>query len=192
MLVASELRNFFLQCVDRCAEPPFPAWFGVRLSYTLSKALDNAGNAFFFTPQDNFNLNDDRGLSDNDQRHRMALSGTFEVPAGQSESMIKRGLRGFQLSYIFSYGSRLPFNVITGADRNFDTNANDRPIGVARNSGEGFDFASLDLRLSRRFRLSERVQVETLFEAFNALNRANLQLRITFGVGATPLQVWSA
>jgi len=166
----------------------YQRWFGVRLSYTFSKAIDNAGNAFFFTPQDNFNLNDDRGLSDNDQRHRVALSGTFEVPAGQTESAIRRSLRGFQLSYIFSYNSRLPFNVVRGDDLNFDTNANDRPIGVARNSGKGFDFASLDLRLSRRFRLSERLQLETLFEAFNVLNRANLQLpNNVFGVGSTPL-----
>jgi len=59
---------------------------------------------------------------------------------------------------------------------------------VARNSGKGFEFASLDLRLSRRFRLSERVQVETLVEAFNVLNRANLQLpNNVFGTGNAPL-----
>jgi hypothetical protein len=97
-------------------------------------------------------------------------------------------VRGFQLSYIFSYGSSLPFNIVTGADRNFDTNVNDRPVGVSRNSGRGFDFASLDLRLSRRFRLSEKMQLETLVEGFNVLNRANLQLpNNTFGTGATPL-----
>jgi hypothetical protein len=166
----------------------FQRWFGVRLSYTLSKAIDNAGNAFFFTPQDNFNLNDDRGLSDNDQRHRLAVSGTFEIPPDRSESLLRRSLTGFQLSYIFSYSSRLPFNVVTGADRNFDTNPNDRPLGIARNSAAGFDFASLDLRLSRRFRVNERMQVETLVEAFNVLNRANLQLpNNVFGAGVMPL-----
>jgi hypothetical protein len=164
----------------------FQRWFGVRLSYTLSQAIDNAGNAFFFTPQNNFNLNDDRGPSDNDQRHRVALSGTFETPSGQAESKLRR-LRGFQLSYIFSYSSRLPFNVIRGDDLNFDTNLNDRPIGVARNSGKGFDFASLDLRLGRRFHLGERLQLETLVEAFNVLNRANLQLPINvFGTLIAP------
>ena len=166
----------------------FQSWFGARFSYTFSKSIDNAGNAFFFSPQDNFNLNDDRGLSDNDQRHGLAVSGTFEVPAGQSESTIRRALRGFQLSYIFSYSSSLPFNVVTGNDSNFDTNPNDRPVGVARNSGKGFDFASLDLRLTRRFRLSERWRLETLIEGFNVLNRANLQLpNNVFGTGATPL-----
>ena len=65
-------------------------------------------------------------------------------------------LIGFRLSYIFAYGSRLPFNVLTGADRNGDTNFNDRPAGLGRNTGRGFDYASLDLRLSRRLALSER------------------------------------
>lgn len=165
----------------------FEGWFGVRLAYTLSKGLDNAGNAFFFTPQDNFNLRDELGPSDNHQRHRLALSGTFEVPKGQSEST-RRMFTGFQLSYIFSYGSALPFNIVTGTDRNFDTNTNDRPIGVTRNSGKGFDFASLDIRLSRRFQLREKLSLETLIEGFNIFNRANLQLpNNVFGPGLTPV-----
>jgi hypothetical protein len=159
----------------------------MRLSYTLAKALDDAGNAFFFTPQDNFNLRDDHGLSDSDQRHRLTLSGMFETPR-RVKGFAGRVVSGFQLSYIFSYGSRLPFNIVTGADRNFDTNVNDRPVGVSRNSGKGFDFASLDVRLSRRFRLTEKLQLETLVEGFNVLNRANLQLpNNTFGTGATAL-----
>jgi hypothetical protein len=43
-------------------------WASVRVSYTLSKSIDDAGNFFFSTPQDNFNLRGERGLSDNDQR----------------------------------------------------------------------------------------------------------------------------
>ena len=91
--------------------------------------LDNAGNAFFFTPQDNFNLRDDRGRSDNDQRHRLTLSGTLAVPETKSNSSWRRVVEGFQFSYIFNYGSALPLNIQTGADRNFDTSVNDRPVG---------------------------------------------------------------
>ncbi|MBO0859331.1 MAG: TonB-dependent receptor [Chloracidobacterium sp.] len=47
----------------------FKRWAGGRLSYTFSKAIDDTGGAFFFTPQDNFNLREERGRSDNDQRH---------------------------------------------------------------------------------------------------------------------------
>jgi hypothetical protein len=148
-----------------------------RVSYTLSKAIDDVGNAFFFSPQDNFNLRDERGLADNDQRRHLAVSGSFDAPAaGTDSSALRRALSDLRLSYIFQYGSALPFNVVTGTDRNNDTNVNDRPAGVGRNTGRGFAFASLDLRLSRMFRMGERVNLETLVEGFNVLNRANLQL----------------
>lgn len=166
----------------------FTRWLGARLAYTFSKAMDNAGNAFFSTPQDNFNLRAERGLSDNDQRHRLSFSGSLAVPEIRSDGFWRRAVSGFQLSYIFSYGSALPFNIQTGADRNNDTNTNDRPAGVGRNTGVGFDFASFDLRLSRRVRLSERLNLEAIAEGFNLFNRANLQLpNNIFGTGATPL-----
>jgi len=163
-------------------------WASVRVSYTLSKAIDDAGNFFFSSVQDNFNIRDDRGLSDNDQRHRLVVSGSLEMPSDEKATGFQRFLGGFQLGYIFTYASRLPFNVLLGTDRNFDTNNNDRPVGVGRNTGRGFDFASLDLRLSRRFRLTERVDLQLLAEGFNMLNRANYGIpNNTFGSGTTPL-----
>lgn len=163
-------------------------WATVRLSYTLSKAIDDAGNFFFSSPQNNFNVRDDRGLSDNDQRHRLVVSGTLEAPQEGKASGFARVLQGFQFGYIFTYASRLPFNVLLGSDRNFDTNNNDRPLGVGRNTGRGFDFASLDLRVSRRFRLTERVDLQLLAEGFNVLNRANFGVpNNTFGAFVNPL-----
>jgi hypothetical protein len=163
-------------------------WGSFRLSYTLSKSIDDAGNFFFSSPQDNFNVRDDRGLSDNDQRHRLVLSGTLDAPGADGRGAMRRAVSGFQLSYIFTYASRLPFNILTGNDRNFDTNFNDRPVGVGRNTGRGFDFASLDLRLSRRFRFTESVLLETIIEGFNVLNRPNFQVpNNVFGTGLTPL-----
>src|SRR5262249_41663913 len=97
-------------------------WATVRLSYTLSKTIDDAGNFFFSSPQNNFNVRDDRGLSDNDQRHRLVISGTLEAPREGKANGFARVLRGFQFGYIFTYASRLPFNVLLGSDRNFDTN----------------------------------------------------------------------
>jgi hypothetical protein len=155
-------------------------WASLRVSYTLSKTIDDAGNFFFSTVQNNFNIRDDRGLSDNDQRHRLVISGSLEVPEHKKPSSLQRILCGFQMGYIFTYASRLPFNVLLGTDRNLDTNNNDRPLGVGRNTGRGFDFASLDLRLSRRFKLTERVDLQLLAEGFNVPNN-------TFGSGATPL-----
>ncbi|HEY0428182.1 MAG TPA: carboxypeptidase regulatory-like domain-containing protein [Pyrinomonadaceae bacterium] len=163
-------------------------WAGVRLSYTFSKTIDNAGNFFFSTPQNNFDLRDERGLSDNDQRHRLTLSGTFSVPKRKNENLFGKIFENFQLNYIFNYASRLPFNVQTGSDRNGDTNNNDRPAGVGRNTGKGFDFASLDLRLSRRFDFGEKTNLELLVEGFNVLNRANYSVpNNVFGNGTVPL-----
>ena len=165
----------------------FRRWVGARLSYTFSKAIDNTGNAFFFTPQDNFNLRDERGRGDNDQRHVLAMSGVLAAPETAGGGLWRRVIAGFQLSSIFRYGSALPFNILTGADRNNDTNVNDRPLGVGRNTGEGFDFAALDLRLSRRIRFTERIGLEVIAEGFNMFNRANFQLpNATFGTGGTP------
>jgi hypothetical protein len=146
---------------------------GGRLSYTLSDARDDAGNAFFFTPQDSRDLAAEWGPSDNDQRHRLVVSGWAAV-------------KGFRLSAIFSYGSALPFNVLTGNDRNSDTNVNDRPAGVGRNSERGFDSATLDVRLSRVLHVG-RAHAELLVEGFNVLNRSNLQLpNGVFGAGTAP------
>jgi hypothetical protein len=153
-------------------------WANVRVSYTLSKTIDDAGNFFFSSVQDNFNIRDDRGLSDNDQRHRLVLSGSIEAPEQGNSNGFQRALRGFQFGYIFTYASRLPFNVLLGQDRNFDSNNNDRPAAVGRNTGRGFDYASLDLRLSRRFRVTERIGLQLLAEGFNVLNRANLGVPI--------------
>jgi hypothetical protein len=163
-------------------------WAGIRVSYTFSKALDDAGNFFFSTPQNNFDRRDDRGLSDNDQRHRLTISGSVEAPFSEA-SIARRVMNGFQLSYIFTYASRLPFNVQLGTDRNGDTNFNDRPVGVGRNTGEGFNSASLDLRIRREFKLTEKWKLEALVEGFNIFNRANLQLpNNVFGGGVVPLQ----
>ena len=125
------------------------------------------------------------GRSDNDQRHRLVVSGSFQARRRYRAGLGR--LRGFQLSYIYTYASRLPFNVLLGSDRNFDTNNNDRPVGVGRNTGSGFDYSSFDLRLSRRFRLSERLALDALAEGFNLFNRANFGVpNNTFGPGTTP------
>lgn len=139
----------------------------VRVSYNFSKAIDDVGNFFFSSPQNSFDLRDDRGLSDNDQRHRFTLSAVLDSPFSNAV------LRDWQFAPLVLYTSPLPFSVLLGSDRNADTNTNDRPIGVGRNTGRGFDYASVDFRLSRTFRVTERWSVQGIAEAFNSLNRTN-------------------
>jgi hypothetical protein len=162
-------------------------WATARVSYTLSKAIDDSGNFFFSTPQDNFNLRGEQGLSDNNQRHRLTVSGTFNAPAAFENGFAREALGGFEVGYIFTYASRLPFNVLAGSDLNGDSTNNDRPSGLARNTGRGFDFASFDLSLSRRFRVTEKLNLELIAEGFNLFNRANFSVpNNNFGTGAQP------
>jgi hypothetical protein len=82
----------------------------------------------------------------------------------------------------------LPFNVVLGSDRNFDTNTNDRPVGVGRNTGRGFDYSSLDLHLRKEFTLKEDLKLQLIAEGFNMLNRSNLGVpNNTYGAGVVPL-----
>jgi hypothetical protein len=162
------------------------AWGSLRVSYTLSKSIDNTGNAFFSGPQDNFDIRDDRGLSDNDQRHRLTVSGQFGAPPRMTSGNWYKVLEGFQLSPIFAYGSPYPFNIVTGG-QTIQTTASRLP-GIGRNTGRGFSATTLDIRLSRHFRPKERVGVELIIESFNTLNHTNLQFpNNTWGPGTAPL-----
>jgi outer membrane receptor protein involved in Fe transport len=151
-------------------------WGNVRLSYTFSKALDTAGNFFFSQPQDAGNVRAERGRSDNDQRHRLTLSGIFTTPAATHDSLLHAVTRGWLVSYVFSYASALPFNVQLPTDRNGDTNFNDRPVGVGRNSGHGFDYQSLDVRVSRVFAAIGSARLEGIADVFNVFDRTNYQV----------------
>ncbi len=152
------------------------SWGSLRLAYTLSKGLDTSGNFFFSQPQNANDVGAERGRSDNDQRHRLTLSGTLRAPRSVDGTLVRRLAEGWLFSYVYTYTSGLPFNIQLPNDRNGDTNFNDRPAGVGRNAGEGFDYKSLDLRLSRTFTLGGGLSIETILDAFNVLNRANYQV----------------
>ena len=175
------------------------AWGGVRVSYTLSKSEDDAGNAFFQTPQVQDDILADKGPSDNDQRHRLVVSGSLGTPSGSrtsGSSRIDRVLFGMQVGWVYSYGTALPFNIVTGADNNNDTTVNDRPAGVGRNSGrmpcfanlaEACGTATLDMRVSRTFALPAAGRLDVMLEGFNLFNRANVvNVNNTIGNNPTP------
>jgi Carboxypeptidase regulatory-like domain len=177
-------------------------WSSLRISYNLSKSFDTVGNFFFSSPQDNSDLRAEKGLSDNDQRHRLTVNGTLFGPQGPARNWLERLRNGWSFSYLFSYGSALPFNVTAGSDLNGDSSSGtDRArtfnnfvtVGssagsVARNIGRGFDFSSFDLRVSRTFALVEGFRLQALTEAFNVLNHPNYQVpNGNFGTGVYPI-----
>jgi hypothetical protein len=164
-------------------------WGHYRASYTLSKSRNNVGEAFFSSPIDPFDLSKDWGRSDDDQRHRLVVNGTVSSSTEPARSGWERISHGFQLSGMLQYYSSLPFNITSGVTTVNGTAG--RPIVngafIERNAGKGSDFFSLNARLSRTFRVGQRVQVEGLAEGFNLTNRRNTLTRNTnFGAGAYP------
>ena len=148
----------------------FSTHFSVLANYTLSKAFDTTTDFNSdFGPADNTNLAGEHGLSNFDQRHKVVIATI--VDTGSKLGPI---LSGFQLSPIYRYNSGHPFNLLAGADVNGDRHStNDRPIGAARNTGLGPDFMSFDMRLTRRFKMGERANLQLLAEGFNLANRTN-------------------
>ncbi len=151
------------------------AWGYYRVSYTLSKSMNNVGENFFSSPIDPFDLSKDWGRSDDDQRHRFVFTGgvnTSMAPARDAWEMLSHG---FQLSSMLQAYSALPFNITSGVTTIQGTAG--RPIVdgefIERNVGIGSDFFSMSLRVSRAFRIAGRLRIEGLAEVFNLTNRTN-------------------
>jgi outer membrane receptor protein involved in Fe transport len=164
-------------------------WGNYRISYSWSKSLDNVGEFFFSSPSDNFNIWQDYGRSDDDQRHRVVFDGAIHTSMGPANTVWQYITHGFQLSGMLQYYSALPLNITSGVNTIQGTGG--RPIVngvfIGRNVGTGNDFFSLSTRLSRTFRITERLRLEGIAEAFNTLNhRNNLTRNGTFGSGAYP------
>jgi hypothetical protein len=178
--------------------------YELQASYVLSKAEDNTSDfQSAFVPQtegegrDPNNPNGlpigfdpllERGPSLQDQRHRFVFSGSYEA----------RG--GIRLAAIGIIGSGVPFNILAGTDLNGDgdggtfptdrarLNPTDPGSAVPRNAGRLNAEATVDLRLSRTFRLGS-TRVEPMVEVFNLFNRVNYtDINNVFGVGRFPDQ----
>ena len=151
-------------------------WGNYRVSYTYSKALDNVGEFFFSAPINNYNIWQDYGRSDDDQRHRVVVDGAVHS-------------HGFELSGMLQYYSALPLNITSGVNTIQGTAG--RPIVngafIGRNAGMGTELFTVNARLSRTFRVTDRYTLEGLFEGFNILNHRNdLTKNGAFGAGAYP------
>ena len=151
-------------------------WGQYRVSYTLSKSMNNTGEAFFSQPIDPFDLMKDWGRSDNDQRHRLVANASAQ-----------KG--GLQVSGMMQAYSAPPFNITSGVTTVQGTAG--RPIVdgefIPRNAGEGSPFFSLSARLSYTFHVAARWQFEVLAEGFNLTDHVNVVTRNTnFGPGAYP------
>lgn len=159
--------------------------FYFRLGYTYAKAIDNGQDALVAgrpaTVQNSSNPNAERGLSTTDQRHRLAVSWVYEPRFFHRDRPVLRAIfNNWKLSGVLTAGSGRPVNAHTTGDANRDGNdGNDRLPGASRNSYTGPDYATTDLRLTRRLKANERWKLELLVESFNVFNRDNKRVDTT-------------
>ena len=159
--------------------------FEGTVSYTLGHVIDDAPDINAVVPfspdDDSLLLSDpkhpraDRSSGLDDERHRLVLSGIWQLNYADSSSpWIRATLGGWQISMILSAQSGKPFTGLVNADLNNDSNQyTDRIPTEGRNSFNLPATWTLDPRLTKFLNLSERVKLELHVEAFNVFNHFN-------------------
>ena len=106
-------------------------------SYTWAKSIDNssgipASNGSSNSPQNSYNLQAERGLSDFDVRHRFVLSYSYDLPFGAGKRWMSQGpaakiFGDFQLAGIIVAQSGRPFSPVLSRDVSGTGQLQDRP-----------------------------------------------------------------
>ena len=151
--------------------------FQMQASYTLAKGEDNAPltstyivAGFDDRHSDPTNLDRDKGPTPFNQTHTFIFS-TVIQPRIEGGGLGATLANNNQLGVIVQANSGLPFNVRSNLDLNQDGLTNDRPLGVARNSGRLGSVVNVDARYVRFINLGGRMRAELFAEAKNLLNR---------------------
>jgi hypothetical protein len=170
-------------------------------TYTWSHSIDDSSDLqTLLKPQDNNNFRAERSDSLFDQRHRFVFSGILSAPdAWKSKGGFHSFMSGFSFAPIVEISSGRPFNILAIGDSNGDfQSSNERPSVLAngqlcqtgvdvgcfqgvfplsgnlgRNVGITHNYFTVDARVTRRFRISERVKLDFIAEGFNLFNRFN-------------------
>ena len=132
--------------------------------------------------QNSYAPNAERGPSVTDQRQRfvLLLRCWRPKPFHRDHEWLGLFFNNWKASGVFTVGSGRPVSATVTGDANQDgNNTNDRLPGVSRNSLLGPDYATTDLRLTRRLYAGDRVKLELMAESFNLLNRDNQRVQIT-------------
>src|SRR6185503_2768442 len=173
----SEYKGLTLEIVKR-----FSHHWQARLAYTYGKVTDTKPDATAVVPQgsddnkyipDPLDFEADDTTGDLDARHRVVLSGVWEL--GEHGSGFTGMLvSGWTLSGVFIVQSGQPYSALVNGDLNGDGNTrNDRAPGFERNSFRLPTQVSFNPRISKRIPIGP-VALELIAEAFNLFNRTNL------------------
>ncbi len=174
-VVNANYHGLTLQAIERLGK-----FFSLNANYTWSHIIDDGNfTTFINLPQNQFDNKSERANSNQDVRHRFIANFTASTP--------DHGIaKNFELSSVITIQSGRPFTMFVGGDANGDTNPVTDRVGLSgRNSYIGQPLRSWDLRVSRHFQLTERMRLDFMFDAFNLLNRQNIDE--VFSVYGSPI-----
>jgi hypothetical protein len=147
--------------------------FSAGVSYTWSKGIDDGPNpSFVLIPQDSANLRAEHAISSDSVGQRCVLNAVVEGP-----THVNTLVNNFRLATIVTLESPHYFTKFAGFDANGDILSNNDRVGIdPRNTFQGDSYQSIDLRLARTFKPTEKLSVEAMAEAFNLFNTVNVRL----------------
>lgn len=150
---------------------PFAHHYSLLANYTYSKSIDISTNVQLTgSPMDYLHPELDRGLGENDIRHRFVLT-----MMGESPNTWTPALRNFKISMLNTLQSPRYYTIYAGFDVNGDQFPfSDRVGNIGRGTYRGDSSYTTDARLQRGFSLGERVKAEASAEVFNLFNRQNV------------------
>jgi len=157
----------------------------LRLSYTYAHAIDDGQDALIAgspaTVQNSYNPAGERGPSVTDQRQRFVAAFSAEPrPFHREHELLGHIFNDWKISSIVNIGSGRPINASVAGDPNQDGNdLNDRLPGYSRNGFTGPDYATTDLRLTRKIHVAHGYRLDFTADSFNLLNRDNQRVTIT-------------
>ncbi len=183
--VKSEYNALVLQANRR-----FAKGLQFQTSYTFSKAVDDNQRSATFTennvPFNVFDPSGERGRSNFDVRHKFVASLVYQPRVKLDNKAATLIADGWSIAPIFQSYTGRPYDAgVTGTLPNVTGLANNTAGGIngsnganrlpvlARNSFTGPKVWNMDLRLSRRFHLKEKMNFEFLGEVFNITNRTH-------------------
>ncbi len=161
----------------------FTNGFQFQMSYTLAKSTDSNQNSATFTqtnsPYDLFDRSYDNGPSNFDVRHKFVASAVYAptLYKGDKNNFLNYLANGWSIAPIFNFYSGAPYDgTVSGTSLNGSNGDARFPLND-RNAYRRPNIINLDLRLSKRFKFTEKLNLEFLAEAFNVMNRTHVFAR---------------
>lgn len=193
-IVSSKYNAIALQFTRRMTE-------GLQFQsfYTYSQTSDTGQSSQTFTASNNvlnpFDLSLENGRSNFDIHHRFGASAVWQPTYFQSRgAFVRTFLDGFTIAPIVTISSGVPYTGIVSGNAPGSTSTGilgaggtSRPPFISRNAFQMPRIVNVDLRIAKKFKVSESVGLELFGEAFNLFNHINATAVGTriYGIGGS-------